>query len=81
MSNMDELEVDPMREKQMPYINTGIYVRAKRNGKWGSHDIAHLSKASLLVWLNSYNDNGRAAKNAVGILLGHGHLTNSGEKE
>lgn len=53
---------------------TGIYVRAKCNGKWGSYDIATLEKESLFQWLRSRGGENVWAENVVGILLGHGPL-------
>ena len=63
---------------------TGIYVRALTGnpqfggGVWGSHDIAHLTRESLLVWLRSRGGENAWAENVVGILLGHGHIVNGG---
>lgn len=46
---------------------TGIYVRAQRDGKWASVDIAELDRASLLAWLRS----GGREEQVVLLLLGH----------
>ncbi len=44
-----ELRVDPRR---FTVPRTGILVRAQAApGCWGSHDVAHLDKESLLVWI------------------------------
>jgi hypothetical protein len=67
----DALEVDPER---LSRAETGIFVRARCAGAWGSHDIAHLTKASLLAWLRLRGGENRIAEDVVGILLGHGHL-------
>jgi len=42
------LKVDLEREDNR---STGIYIRATKDGKWGSHDIYSLNKDSLLEWL------------------------------
>lgn len=54
---------------------TGIYVRAQRNKKWESVDIAELDAPSLLAWLRSRGGHNPLAEDVVGILFGHGHLT------
>jgi len=61
-----DLMVDPERAAGWP--QTGIYVRARRAEKWGSHDIGELDRASLVQWLG-YNR--ELAINVVCILLGH----------
>jgi hypothetical protein len=54
---------------------TGIQIRAQGpDGKWGTFDIGHLDKPSLLAWLRSRGGDNKWAENVVGILLGHGHL-------
>ena len=58
--------------EQLP--ETGIYVRAKRDGKWESVDISELTAESLLQWLRSRDGDNPWAEDVVGILLGHGHL-------
>lgn len=60
------LNVDPTRYRVVP--ETGIYVRAMLHGSWGSHDIAELDRASLVLWLESVPN---LALNTVLILLGH----------
>ena len=66
---MDELKLDPNR---LDLPETGIYIRAKDEaGKWGSHDIAHLDRESLLRWLRSRGGSNPWAENVVAILLGH----------
>ena len=65
---MTELTVDPYRTGAP---ETGIYVRAREGEKWGSHDIAHLDAASLLIWLRSRGGENAWAENTVGSLLGH----------
>lgn len=65
---MNDLNVDPARA-QIP--ETGIYVRAKKDDRWGSHDIAHLDRKSLYEWLRSRGGDNLWAENTVLILLGH----------
>lgn len=60
-------------EKRENYPGTGIFVRAIRNEKWDSIDLAHLTKESLLDFLKDKPKDWSI--NTVGILLGHGHLT------
>jgi hypothetical protein len=48
----EESEEKPSEPNETPHI-TGYYVRAQFNGKWGSHDIAVLTRASLFAWLRS----------------------------
>ena len=75
----EELRVDPDRQKEFEFSGTGILVRAKdSDGKWGSFDIVHLDKESLLSWLKSRGGDNRYAEDVVGILLGHGHLHEHG---
>lgn len=50
---------------------TGIYVRAKRNDRWGSHDIADLDTVSLLRWLRSHGGANAWAESVVCLLLHH----------
>jgi len=59
------LVVDPKRANCR---EVGIFVRAMVGQRWGSVDIAHLSKESLLVWLA---DNPRRPAQVVLLLLGH----------
>jgi len=51
--------------------NTGIFVRAKCEGKWGSHDIAELSADSLLNWLRSDGGCNALAENTLLALFNH----------
>ena len=51
--------------------NTGIYVRAVCEGKWGSHDIAELSGDSLLNWLRADGGCNALAENTLLTLFGH----------
>lgn len=64
--------VDPERMKHGN--TTGIFVRAKHEGKWGSYDFATLDKASVLAYLRVRGGDNPWAEDIVGILLGHGHL-------
>ncbi len=68
------LQVDPRRTGTP---ETGVYVRAQLQGAWGSHDIAHLTAASLLDWLRS-GGRSELAEDLVGMLLGHGPGLSSG---
>ena len=76
MTDYTELKVDLEREAEnIKYgPQTGIYVRATKNDKWGSYDIADLEKESLLAWLKSNGGDNSTAENVVGILLGHGNF-------
>lgn len=67
----EELKVD---KKRIGFGETGIFIRAKKDNKWGSYDISELTKESLLSWLKSRGGDNKWAENAVGILLGHGNL-------
>lgn len=69
-----ELKVDPERFKLLTGESTTMLVRATLNGEWGSYDIVALDRASLLAWLKSRGGDNPWAEDAVGILLGHGHL-------
>ena len=72
-----ELTVDPIRladsQSGDPYVpaHTGIFVRAKHEGKWDGHDIAVLDRASLLEFLRKDGGDNIWAENVVGALLGH----------
>lgn len=64
-----ELTVDP---KRIDYDgSTGVYVRARHEGKWGSYDMAVLDRASLLEFLRSRGGDNPWAENIVGAILGH----------
>jgi hypothetical protein len=73
---MMELKVDPAR-LGMP--ETGFYVRATLDGKWGSHDIAHLGRGSLIMWLKT----GQAANEnfTINVLLPLLGLEQVGEED
>lgn len=60
-----ELEAD-MRRMGRP--ETGIPVRARLGEQWGSYDIAHLKRESLVAWLNSRPE---LALRTLLMLLGH----------
>jgi hypothetical protein len=64
-----ELDVDPKRVGM--YGNTGIFVRARSDGKWGNHDITELTSESLLAWLQSRGGDNPWAESVVLLLLGH----------
>jgi hypothetical protein len=65
---MNELHVDPAR---IDMTNTGFFVRAIHDGKWGSHDISALTRQSLLDWLRSRGGENEWAEDVVLGLLGH----------
>ncbi len=69
----DELRVDYGRTAD-GWVETGIYVRAKLDGKFGSYDISQLDAESLLIWLRSRGGENVWAENTVCILLGHGQI-------
>ena len=73
---MEILFADEERQNDSSLLGaTGVYVRAQfSDGKWGSVDIAILTKESLLSWLKSRGGDNPWAEDVVGILLGHGHL-------
>ena len=62
-----DLSIDQARKD---YPESGIFVRAKDSGVWGSHDITHLDKTSLREWLKSRDDVEWPIR-VVEILLGH----------
>lgn len=66
---LTNLEVHPNRQKNYNY--TGIFVRAKNEGKWESVDIAMLTKESLQIWLRSRGGRNEWAESTVLLLLGH----------
>ena len=68
---MNDLIVD---ESRINLPETGISIRAKFKDKWGTYDIIHLTKKSLLGWLRMDGGGNKLAENCVGIVLGHGHL-------
>lgn len=63
-----DLTIDPERTD---LTEAGIPVRARLRGVWGNHDIAHLTRDSLIAWLNSGVDH--LAEGVVLTLLGHHH--------
>lgn len=63
MSEREGYQVDPGR---VELAETGIYIRAQLNGKWGSHDLMHLDADSALRWLT-----GKRALQVAMLLLGH----------
>lgn len=58
-------------EERTGEYETGIYVRAKRNGEWGSYDIGELTAASLIAWLRSGGGRNPIAEAVVMALLDH----------
>lgn len=79
---MATLRIDPARLQEFPDTETGIYVRAQGpDDKWQSADIVHLDKESLGTWLRSRGGENRMAEDVVGILLGHGHLSEAASGE
>jgi len=79
LPTVDKLVADPgARHVENRGIHTGIFVRAKLqstnaadNGKWGPHDIADLTRESLVAWLRSRGGHNEWAEQTVLILLGH----------
>lgn len=67
---MTEFEVDPARKDDGDGVS-GIYVRAKLDGKWDSYDIATLTAESLLAFLRSRGGKNEWAENCVLSMLGH----------
>ena len=63
-----EMGEKPSDADETPHI-TGIYVRAKFDGKMGSHDIAVLTRDSLFKWLRSRGGENEWAESVVFILL------------
>jgi hypothetical protein len=71
-----ELKIDPERRNvarsSVPLecvgVTTGIYVRAELAGEYGSHDIADLTRESLVDWLRSRPG---WAEKVLLMLLGH----------
>ena len=72
MPNPEETDILTIEPGRARGRETGIYVRAKHNGKWFNADIAELDKASLLAWLRSRGGENKWAESVVGTLLGHG---------
>jgi hypothetical protein len=72
----EPLTTDPERDDEHYASLTGIYVRSRSGvtGRWGSHDIAQLTKPSLQAWLRSRGGENQFAENVVLILLGHSRL-------
>ena len=52
---------------------TGFFVRAKLRDVWGTYDIVHLERASLIRWLRSRGGKNAWAESVVLALLGHEH--------
>lgn len=72
MSNENQtLKTDS--EREINYNGySGILVRAVgKDGKWGSFDIAELTRESLIAWLKSHGGDNPHAENTVAVLLGH----------
>lgn len=71
------LRVDPERE-HLP--ESGIYICAVHPVTERSVfcDLAHLTRESLLVWLRDHDRDW--AHDIIGVLLGHGHLSEEGER-
>lgn len=57
--------------------STGIYVRAwsDKEARMVSADIMYLTAESLLTWLRSRGGYNPWAEDVVGILMGHGHIS------
>ncbi len=71
----DDYQLDPERVRlhtEGEYRSTGYFIRAKDGeGRWGSHDIIGLDRASLLSWLRSRGGDNPWAESLVLGLLGH----------
>ena len=65
MASEDEYRVDP-RRRDVP--ETGIFIRAKEGDAWGSHDLAHLDRDSVMRWLQRDD---RMTRRVVLLLLGY----------
>lgn len=62
------LEIDPDRMEREP---AGVPIRAHVNGHWGTFDIVHLKKDSLIEWLRSRDGANPWMEYLVLALLGH----------
>jgi hypothetical protein len=72
VSEKKELTLDLDRIANPNYHGlTGIFIRAKHEGKWGNFDIAELDEPGLMVWLRSRGGDNPWAESTVAILLGH----------
>ena len=73
-ASMSGFRVDPER---IGLGETGIFVRALGvDDRWGSHDIAELTRPSLIAWLRIHGrDDPRMPTNTVLAMLGHAHLS------
>ena len=64
------------------FPESGVPVRAiGPDGKWGSHDIAHLDRDSLHQWLRSRGGKNLWAENVVFILLNHNMISADDDRE
>ncbi len=63
------LRVDPTRS--VDGRETGILVRAMKDGQPGTYDIVTLHRDSLFRWLRSRGGANPWAENVVAVLLGH----------
>ena len=78
-SQADDLRVSSDR---MALRESGVPVRAiGLDGKWGSHDIAHLDRNSLHKWLRSRGGKNLWAENVVFILLNHNMISADDDRE
>lgn len=68
-----DLQVSPARSMRAKVDNnyTGIYVRARYNGRIDNYDIIELDRDSLVRWLKSRGGSNEWAENTVLLLLGH----------
>lgn len=57
--------VDPSRLDEW---GVGIYIRARHDGKWGTHDLAHLDRDSVTRWLR--RNDGTAERVVLLLLFG-----------
>lgn len=63
-------------------MNTGIFIREKVNGEWGSFDIGdpNLSDNQVLEWLRSRGGCNPWAENCVLSLIGRKQIASSEDK-
>lgn len=71
------LTVDRTRLRLSPGDGTGIFFRAKLDGKLGCYDLSELDMESVIRLLVYYR-NTTFAENVIGIMLGHGHFWEGG---
>lgn len=73
------MKIDPTRIGGYEPLCIPIRALDPRTEQWGSFDVAKLDKESLIEWLSKRDLN--YVKDVVGILLGHGHITDKENNE